>query len=48
MELSQRNSLYSYLKQTKMSFFFFDKIREQKGGTGWYQWEGEDVGSVGR
>jgi hypothetical protein len=27
MEIPQRNSLYSYLKQTKMSFFFFFKIR---------------------
>jgi hypothetical protein len=50
MEMSQGNSLHSYLKQTKMSFFFFFyKIREQEGGTGpvwrgWYQWEGEEVG----
>jgi hypothetical protein len=31
MEMSQENSLYSYLKQTKMSFF---KNREQKGKSG--------------
>jgi hypothetical protein len=38
--------LCSYLKQTKkMSFFpFFEKTREQEGGTGpawggWFQWE---------
>jgi hypothetical protein len=30
MEMSQGNSLYSYLKQTKRSFFFFFyKIGEQ-------------------
>jgi hypothetical protein len=35
METSQGNSLYSYLKQTKMSFFlFFYKIKEQEGRTG--------------
>jgi hypothetical protein len=28
MEMSQGNSMYSYLKQTKMLFFFFYKIRE--------------------
>jgi hypothetical protein len=45
MEMSQGNSLCSYLKQTKMSFFsFFYKIGEQEGWTGpswggWYQWE---------
>jgi hypothetical protein len=33
MEISQGNSLYSYLKETKMSFFF-NKIREQEGRTG--------------
>jgi hypothetical protein len=31
MEMSQPNSLYSYLKQTDMSFF---KNKEQKGKTG--------------
>jgi hypothetical protein len=40
MEMSQGNSLYSYLKQTKTSVF-----REQEGKTrpdgGRYQWEGE-------
>jgi hypothetical protein len=50
MEMSQGNSLCSYLKQTKMLFFsFFYKIREQQGVTGpaWrgcYQWEGDNVG----
>jgi hypothetical protein len=34
MEMSQGNSLCSYLKQTKMSFFFFCKIGEQEGRTG--------------
>jgi hypothetical protein len=38
MEISQGNSLYSYLKQTKMSFFFFCKIGGQNrsclGGIG--------------
>jgi hypothetical protein len=33
MEMSQRNSLCSYLKQTKISFFFFYKTGEQEGGT---------------
>jgi hypothetical protein len=45
MEMSQGNSLCSYLKQTKMPFFFFYKIREWEGRKGpasgsWYQWEG--------
>jgi hypothetical protein len=31
--MSQANSLYSYLKKTKMSFFFY-KIREQEGRIG--------------
>jgi hypothetical protein len=43
MEMSQENSLYSYFKQTKLSFFFFYKIREQEvcgvGTSG----KGEDV-----
>jgi hypothetical protein len=39
MEMSQRNSLCSYLKQTKMSFFL-NKIREKKGETGPVQGEG--------
>jgi hypothetical protein len=36
MEMSQGNSLYSYLIQAKMSFFsfLFYKIREQKGRAG--------------
>jgi hypothetical protein len=39
----QGNSLCSYLKQSRMSFFLF-KIRDQEGRTGlvcghWYQWE---------
>jgi hypothetical protein len=33
MEMSKGNSLYSYLKQTKMSFFFH-KTGEQEGKTG--------------
>jgi hypothetical protein len=31
MEMSQGNSLCSYFKQTKISFFFFYKIGEQEG-----------------
>jgi hypothetical protein len=34
MEKSQGNSLYRYLKQTKMPFFFFYKIREQEARAG--------------
>jgi hypothetical protein len=30
MEMSQRNSLYSYLKQTKMSFFSFTKSENRR------------------
>jgi hypothetical protein len=50
MEMSQGNSLCSYLKQAKMSFFFFYKIGGQEDGTdparrGWYQWEGKEVGA---
>jgi hypothetical protein len=46
MEISQGNALYNYIKQTKMSVFFFYKTREQKGRTGgsWYQWEGRGCG----
>jgi hypothetical protein len=34
MEMSEGNSLYGYLKQTKMSvFFFFYKTREKESGT---------------
>jgi hypothetical protein len=45
MEMSQGDSLYGYLKETKMSFFFFSKNGEQEGKTGrLYQWEwGEDI-----
>jgi hypothetical protein len=50
MEMSLRKLLSSYLKQTKMSFFFFFyKIRELEGRTG-SAWgictsgEGKDVG----
>jgi hypothetical protein len=34
MKMSQEKPMYSYLKQTKMSFFFFYKIREQEGRIG--------------
>jgi hypothetical protein len=43
IEMSQGNSLCSYLKQTKLSFFSFYKIGEQESrtysvwGGGWYQ-----------
>jgi hypothetical protein len=50
MEMSQGNSLCSYLKKTEMSLFFLYKIGEQEGrtvpvwgGGHWYQWEGEEV-----
>jgi hypothetical protein len=53
MEISQGNSLCSYLKQTKMSFLFsFIKLEDRRaeqvlwGKEGWYQlgkW-GKDVG----
>jgi hypothetical protein len=56
MEMSQGNFLCSYLKHTKISFFFLlYKIREQEGrislawGEGhWYQWEevGKGCGRV--
>jgi hypothetical protein len=39
MEAPQGNSLCSYLKQAKISFFFFYKIGEQEGRTG-HAWEG--------
>jgi hypothetical protein len=40
--MSYWNSLYRYLKQTKMSFF--KNEQEGKAGPVWglYQWEGED------
>jgi hypothetical protein len=49
MEMSQGNSLCSYLKLAKMSFFFFHQIGKQEGRKGppwgdWYQWEEEEVG----
>jgi hypothetical protein len=34
MVTTQGNFLYSYLKQTKMSFIFLLQIREQEGRTG--------------
>jgi hypothetical protein len=34
MEMSQGNSLCRYLKQTKMSYFFFYKTEEKEGKTG--------------
>jgi hypothetical protein len=44
MEMSQRNSLYSYIKQIKLSFFFLTKTEnkraEQVLSGGWYQWKG--------
>jgi hypothetical protein len=43
MEMSQGNSLYRYLKQTKMSFF---KNREQEGKTG-HAWGLVTVGGGG-
>jgi hypothetical protein len=41
MEMSQRNTLYSYLKQTKMPFFQKTQTRKIKQALpgGWYQWE---------
>jgi hypothetical protein len=51
MEMSQGNSLYSYLKQTNMSFFFLLQNCRTVGQNGsclggWYQWEGEEAGKV--
>jgi hypothetical protein len=42
MEMSQRNTLYSYLKQTKMSFFQKMENRKAKQflSGDWHQWEG--------
>jgi hypothetical protein len=45
MEMLQGNTLCSYDKQTKVSFFFIYKIEEQEAkkvllwGRGWYQCE---------
>jgi hypothetical protein len=51
MEMSQGNSLCSYLKRTKMSFtsFFFTKLENRRAeqilsGRSWYQWERERCG----
>jgi hypothetical protein len=49
MEMSQGNSLCSYLKQTKMYFFFLLQNwrtgrQEQVQFGGWNQWEDDDVG----
>jgi hypothetical protein len=52
MEMSQGNSLYSYLKQTKISvfyFYFFTKIKNRRkkqflSGGGLVPVAGEDVG----
>jgi hypothetical protein len=48
MEMLQGNSLYSYLKQTKFSFFFRNIEQEGKTGPqrGLYQWEGGDKRKV--
>jgi hypothetical protein len=35
MEISQQNSLYSYLEQTKMSLFYKNKVQEGKTGPVW-------------
>jgi hypothetical protein len=49
MEVSQGSSLYSYLKQTKM-LFYFSFTKSQEGITGsvcgasWYQKEGRCCG----
>jgi hypothetical protein len=48
MEVPQGNFLCSYLKQAKMSFFFFYKIGEQEGGTGPAGWGERSVGISGR
>jgi hypothetical protein len=48
MGMSQGNSLYSHLKQTKMLFFSFTKLENRRAKQvlpmAWYQWEGEDIG----
>jgi hypothetical protein len=46
IEISQGNSLYSYLNQTKMSFFFQkQRIGRQNRSCleDWYQWVGENI-----
>jgi hypothetical protein len=47
-KMSQGNSLCSYLKQTKMSFFSFRKSESRRVEHillgGWYQWEWGEVG----
>jgi hypothetical protein len=45
MEMSQGNSLYSYLKQTKMSFFLHLQSQKQEGRTG-PSWGG--IGTIGK
>jgi hypothetical protein len=42
--MSQGNSLYSYLKQTKMSFCFYKIGEQQSYLRGWSQWEGGGCG----
>jgi hypothetical protein len=48
MEISKGNSLYSCLKQRKMSFFSFTKSENRWAKQallgGWYQWEGGGCG----
>jgi hypothetical protein len=43
MEMSQGNSLCSYLKQTKMYFFSFTKLENRKARAG-AVWRVESVG----
>jgi hypothetical protein len=38
MEMKKENSLSSYLKQAKVPFFFFYRIRKQESGTGPALW----------
>jgi hypothetical protein len=44
MEIAQGNSVYNYLKQTKISFLFFSKADSRKVKQAlsrvWHHWEG--------
>jgi hypothetical protein len=44
MEMSQQNTLYSYIKQTKMSSSQKQKTGRQNRSYlgGWYQWQGRE------
>jgi hypothetical protein len=43
MEISQWNTLYNYVKETKMSFFSKTENRDRSCLRGWYKNWGEDI-----